>query len=278
MHTTGFGFDAPPGWSVRPESDGQFLLAPPGADSQAEGYVLGHIGGLAFARVDDPAFARATDDEMAQLLPFLRRTGEPEKVAIPFGPAIALTYAGATPTGVALRARAYVTLFADGAILLLAFGRQEMLVKREADLMALLATVRRAAAPPAAAVPAGGKTDDGSAMARQWAQRLAGMKLTHLESYSSGSAGGYSSRVEAILTADGRYSYRSSSSVSVNVEGASGSSGGRHGSEGRWRVVSRGGRAFLELTPDGGTPELLELVNREGKTYIGGRRYFVTEP
>jgi hypothetical protein len=119
-----------------------------------------------------------------------------------------------------------------------------------------------------------GFTED-SPLAREWTSWLGGMKLTQMESYSSGSAGGYSSRSDLYLCSDHSFRYDDQSSVSVDVGGAFGNSGGQGSTLGTWRIITNGERVGLILETANGTSEfLLEYI--EEKTYRNGERVFVT--
>lgn len=121
-----------------------------------------------------------------------------------------------------------------------------------------------------------GALDDGTPLGREWSQGLAGRKLTRISSYSSGDAGGYSAREELTLCSNGEYLYRGNSSVSVDVGGASGSSGGASGDTGRWRVVTQGQAAGLELRAQNGQVTLVRLAFQENLVHIDGGKVYRT--
>ncbi len=127
-------------------------------------------------------------------------------------------------------------------------------------------------APPASP----GGIDDGTPLGREWSQGLAGRKLTRLDSYSSGNAGGYSFEEELTLCSSGEYLYRRNSSVSVDVGGASGSSGGASGETGRWRVVTQGQVAGLELRAQNGQVTLVRLDFQDNLVHIDGGKVYRT--
>jgi hypothetical protein len=120
-----------------------------------------------------------------------------------------------------------------------------------------------------------GFTED-SPLAREWRDWLGGMKLTQMESYSSGTAGGYSSRWDLYLCSDASFRQDGQSSVSVDVGGAFGNSGGQGSTLGRWRLITRGELVALILdVPDGSTAEYrLEYIDE--MTYANGERVYVT--
>ena len=121
-----------------------------------------------------------------------------------------------------------------------------------------------------------GALDDGTPLGREWSQGLAGRKLTRISSYSSGDAGGYSAREELTLCSNGEYLYRGNSSVSVDVGGASGSSGGASGDTGRWRVVTQGRAAGLELRAQNGQVTLVRLDFQDNLVHIDGGKVYRT--
>lgn len=134
------------------------------------------------------------------------------------------------------------------------------------------------AAPGATApsTPANNALDDGTPLGREWAGFLAGKKVTYMDSYSSGSAGGYSSRVDVYLCSTGEFAYKDQSSVSVDVGGASGFNGGNSASSGRWHVITQGNVAGVELRYNDGRTEQYRLDHQDGATYANGTRVYVT--
>ena len=68
-----------------------------------------------------------------------------------------------------------------------------------------------------------------------------------MDSYSSGSAGGYSSRTDVHFCANGQFALSGNSSVSVDVGGAYGYTGGDSQGSGTWRIITEGQIAGIEL-------------------------------
>jgi hypothetical protein len=135
--------------------------------------------------------------------------------------------------------------------------------------------------PMAPATP--GRLSDNNPQSLQWLNHLRGKLLSRLSSYTSGTAGGYSSNERMLLYPNGQFEYYSSSSVSVQSEGpvytASGSSGGQGIRRGTWRIVTAQGTSYLALVYEGtAKEEYAELDFRDNKTFIDGRRAFVTAP
>jgi hypothetical protein len=129
--------------------------------------------------------------------------------------------------------------------------------------------------PPMDAI--GGALDDGTPLGRQWSQFLAGKKATRLSSYSSsGGSGGYSSRTEVHLCAGGEFALSGSSSVTVDVGDAGGYSAGQRSGQGRWRIITQGDVAGIELRYANGEVEQYRLDYQNEQTLVNGERWFVT--
>ena len=128
-----------------------------------------------------------------------------------------------------------------------------------------------------------GRLSDNNPQSQQWLNHLRGKLLSQLSSYTSGTAGGYSSNQRMLLYPNGTFEYYSASSVSVQSEGpvysASGSSGGQGVRRGTWRIVTAQGTSYLALIYEGTMKEeYAELDFRENKTFVDGTRTFVTVP
>ena len=111
---------------------------------------------------------------------------------------------------------------------------------------------------------------------REWVAFLAGKKLTRMSSYSSGGAGGYSARTDLYLCSDRSYALRDESSVSVDVGGAFGNSGGVGGEQGRWYVITNGQVVGLVLEATSGEVSEFRLDYQNQETYANGERVYVT--
>jgi hypothetical protein len=121
-----------------------------------------------------------------------------------------------------------------------------------------------------------GGLSDGTPLANEWVQFLAGKKLTYMDSYTSGTAGGYSMRQDAYLCSNGEFLYKDESSVSVDVGGAFGNAGGQGQNTGRWRIITQGQMVGVELRYNDGRVEQYQLEYRNGETYVNDQRWFVT--
>lgn len=116
---------------------------------------------------------------------------------------------------------------------------------------------------------------------REWLGHLRGKQLKYMDSYSSndpvGGSGGYSDKWEADLCSDGSFVFRSRSLVTADVGGVFGSSGGSAGSRGIWRLAEHNGQIVLQYRMDDGTQDQVLMSHRDGKTYFGQQRVFVTD-
>lgn len=116
-------------------------------------------------------------------------------------------------------------------------------------------------------------------VARQWTQFLAGKMLRYFSSYNSGGgSGGISEQRTLHLCSDGSFAYLDESLTTINVPGASASSGGNGRALGRWRIESATqNSAVLLLNVDGGEVERLRVEFDGDKTFLNGQRWFRVE-
>jgi hypothetical protein len=116
-------------------------------------------------------------------------------------------------------------------------------------------------------------------LARQWTQFLGGMMLRYLSSYNSGGgAGGISTDRTLHFCSDGSFAYLDASLTTINVPGASASSGGNDRQVGRWRVESATqNSAVIVLSIQGGTEERIRIEYDGEKTFVNGQRWFRVE-
>lgn len=141
------------------------------------------------------------------------------------------------------------------------------------------AALTQAPAPPAPTGPPPAETgglDDGTPLGREWRNHLAGKMATKMSRYSSGLAGGYTSRTDVHLCANGEFGVRSENSMSVDVGGAYGATGGSSSQAGRWRILTQGQAAGIEFRYGNGTVERYRLEFNDGATYVEGERWLIT--
>ena len=133
------------------------------------------------------------------------------------------------------------------------------------------------APPPVAQPPAGSSSDPGAS--RLWSERLAGQALNYFSTYNSGgSSGGMASHKVLHLCPDGRFTYLGDSSVTMNVPGASGSSGGRTGFRGQWALESPTSTTTVLVLTGEDNRELRWIVRYDGQKVYVNNRYWPREP
>jgi hypothetical protein len=133
---------------------------------------------------------------------------------------------------------------------------------------------------PAAGGGSGGGIHDGTPLAQEWVQHLAGKMATQRSSSVSTGPGGVvdggsSSRTDVHLCPSGEFVYQGSSRLSLDVGGISGNSRGDSGASGRWRILTQGDVAGIELRYNDGSVELYRLDYQDGRTLVDGQRWLV---
>jgi len=115
-------------------------------------------------------------------------------------------------------------------------------------------------------------------MVEEWRTFLSGKKVTRMESYSSGTAGGYSSRTDVYLCSDRSFAMRDENSVSVDVGGAFGNTGGLDSGRGTWYLITNGQVVGLILEYANGQIEQyrMDFDPQSQATYANGERVYVT--
>lgn len=120
---------------------------------------------------------------------------------------------------------------------------------------------------------------------QQWSDLLKGSRLTYLSSYTSNTGsyggyttgGGYSSKEEIDLCAQGYFQHSSNSSMSMDTGGAFGSSSNKGQGTGTWKVVANAqGQPVLQLQFNDGKISEYVLSTDGDKTFLNGYRYFRT--
>lgn len=115
-------------------------------------------------------------------------------------------------------------------------------------------------------------------LAKQWTQFLGGMMLKYFSSYNAGGGGGISDERTLHFCLDGSFAYSSSSLTTMNVPGATASTGGTGRASGSWRVESADqNSAVLVLSMDGGGVERPRVEYDGQKTFLNGDRWFRVE-
>jgi len=144
-HTIGFEFWHPGDWTVKLEED-FLLLIPPNqarnADGPTEVYAIvgDSVAGSGISAPSDPRVADYLDKVLKGLSPTLRRSGTTVSVPTSGGPGALLEWAGQTPKGQKLVARAYACILRQHGVALVALGLGEPLAARDADLRRVFAS------------------------------------------------------------------------------------------------------------------------------------------
>jgi hypothetical protein len=269
---SGLELQAPASWQV--QVNGQAAnIVPAGHDPNLEAY----IAGVMTEQVDIQDTGRLPG-LIAQYFPALaqiRIAGPPTPFTAAGGRGIVHSYnasSGFTPMRISLY---MVDLPGKAVAVLVGVGRKDVILRRNLDLIELASTFN-ASVTTTQHKPAALPTISSSAVVRTWMLRLNDKKLVRFAGYNSGGGGGgMSSEKYLFLASDGSYAFRSSSSVSIYVPGANGSSAGRNADGGRWRVVEGSGHALLELNSRNGETERIQLSAKGSETYLNGRRWYV---
>lgn len=279
-HPQGFIFQYPSDWRIESNSDATQIL-PPGltAEDQTENIRL--LTEVTPVAANDPRFT-AELDKLAAQLPGFTKIGTTQNYQTKNGVGIRATWAGKNfTTQQPIQIRMYATTVNRLAVVLFAAGIVTKLDAHETQLRDLAASVgitTAAATNQASPTPTAPTTGDRSPLAQAWLQKLNGKKLTLLSSYNSGGGGGgMSSKTEIYLLTNGTFQARSESSVSVYVEGANGGSSGVKRAAGTWRIYAKNGQTILETKYENGQIESSLLEDRNGQTFVNGKRWFVTE-
>lgn len=317
--TAGYSIALPNGWQPQEDGSGDLALVPPGGSFDPTGDPTGQNSEI-YLLVPMPDASSPSQQEVRMQIQeaFLA----PESIPTASystnsdGGIVIHDWQYRHPeTGQPARLQAYVTGSQGSVFALLGSGAVNLLAQREADLRRIAASLQlvagaaasggvqstgtqgqRAAQPTAgvASAPDGiqrhplapatpGRLSDDNPQSNEWLNHLRGKLLSRMSSYTSGTAGGYSSNERMVLYPNGQFEYYSASSVSVQADGpvysAGGSSGGQGTRRGTWRIVTGQGTSFLALVYEGSTKEeYSELDYRDNKTYIDGERVFVTVP
>jgi len=247
----GLQFQVPSGWQAIRNANGASMM-PPKPVAGAEGYAVAVL----------PA---GTDPRNSSDLAKRTPAGAPVPFSAVGGSGTLYRY-DFVENGQAGRVELYLVTLRSGAVgTVVALGSRELVPQRSAALMTIAASLAETAAPSAAT----------GSLAQQWTARLSGKRLMQFSTYSSGLSGGMSSQRTLALGADGSYSFRKSSSVSIYVPGATGTSAGQNGQDGRWRIYEDNGRAMLELVSPTAGREVIVLTSEGSKTFLNGRRWLV---
>ena len=275
VHPQGFTFQYPADWKIE-NSDQGAQIVPSGvaANDQTENFRILTIA--APIEITDPRFPGEMDTLAAQI-PGFTKVGAIQSYKTKTSSGLRGVWAGANlTTNQPVQMRLYATTLNSNAIVLFAAGTAAKLDARESKILEIATSITPSSNPAAASQTQ--SAVDRSPLAQQWMQRMNGKKLTSMSSYNSGGgSGGMSSRTDVYLMTNGTFQSRSSSSLTVNVDGANASSSGGNQAAGTWRIYVMNGQAIFETKYANGQIESSRLEDRNGQTFINGKRWFVTE-
>lgn len=268
----GLEFRTPAGWQVRIANQGA-VIAPADAVQGSELYIVGVLPSKNLD-LSDPKLLPALAGQYFPAESQARQLGAPRAFRATGGAGYVHSY-DFVENGMPGRLQLYAVGFQTGGAILIAAGRRDLMVNRESALTLIAASFSHDAPAPAASPVQTALPNGSGPLAKQWIERLSDRKLMQFSSYSSGSSGGYSSERTLYIASDGSYAFRTSSSVSIYVPGANGTSAGRNGQDGRWRIYEQAGTPILELRSNQGGVETIQLSTDGSKTFLNGKRWFV---
>jgi hypothetical protein len=262
-HPSGAVFPVPDGWTVRDTSQAAILTPPgvgSGGNSPEELYVIASHEG--YDSPDDPKLVNQLRRDLAGTGLFFERAGERQAYSEGGRTITVLTWELKSPeTGEPMLIRAFLVQSGEHIQSLAAVGARDRVLGWDAQLRRIAAGMKF----EPAQIDRGGSTNE---LFRFWTNRLAGSVLTQV-----GDSGGISSKKVLELDADGSFRYTGSAAAAA-AAGSNAAAG--QAASGRWRVVVHGAKAFLELTFDDGSQNILPLSQNGDETIVDGVRTIVT--
>jgi hypothetical protein len=144
-HPVGFSFWYPATWSIK-EQESFLQLIPADAGKTPEGptelfFVAAEdVSQDGITEPTDPRVVEYLGGQVRSLSPFVQQVGGAEPVKMSAGKGVMFRWAGKTPRGDAIDARAFVSLLRNHAAVLLAVGFKERIQAREADMGRMFAS------------------------------------------------------------------------------------------------------------------------------------------
>jgi hypothetical protein len=193
----------PPDWTVT-QHPTALQLVPPNAASNASGatevYIVLAEGAQGIASPEDPRIVQYFGQELAKFAPFLRPSGQQERVRAGPAPGVLLTWEGSNPMGMVVRARMFVTILKGYAVAILALGDQAKIAERDSVVRGMFSSF---------AAGAGEKDPRIVGSWKYW-------------SYSSSAGGSYSTEINRrfVLQPDGSCFWSSGSESAGSFKGS----------------------------------------------------------
>ncbi len=144
-HPIGFSFWHPAAWTVK-DLDECLQLLPPDPKSNDDGptelyLIIGeNVAGEGIQSPADPKVGAYLDEQLQAVAPFLARKGGTGSLDMTRGKGAIYDWAGSNPKGNAVLARAFVGVFDDNAVALVALALKEPLAAREETLRKMAAS------------------------------------------------------------------------------------------------------------------------------------------
>jgi hypothetical protein len=142
-HPTGLQMAYPPDWQLK-EHPGMLQVIPPDAASNADGpteaYLVFAEAAEGARSAEDPRVVQYLDGQLGQLIPSLKRAGEPEKVRAGAAPGILATWEGTNARGMLIRAQAFATILKGYGVALVGLGDKDQISRREKTLRGIFAS------------------------------------------------------------------------------------------------------------------------------------------
>ncbi|MBI4624582.1 MAG: hypothetical protein HY736_15365 [Verrucomicrobia bacterium] len=142
-HPTGLSMRYPPDWTLN-QTQSAAQLVPPDVASNAAGateaYLVLGEGAQGVTSVEDPRVVQYYSQQMAQMWPFLRLTGQPERIRAGAAPGIVLTWEGTSPIGMAVRAQVLATVLKGYAVAIVALGDKTRIAARDKTVREIFAS------------------------------------------------------------------------------------------------------------------------------------------
>jgi hypothetical protein len=144
-HVIGFSFWYPEGWRVQ-EHDDFLQIIPPNPGTSPEGptelyLIVGDtVAGEGITSPKDPRVVQYMEMAVAELSPFVQRTGGIGTVPMSQGEGARIDWKGRNQQGKVVCARTYVCILRESGIALLALAFEENLKRREGELVKIFAS------------------------------------------------------------------------------------------------------------------------------------------
>jgi hypothetical protein len=271
-HPGGLSLTPPAGWKVQDGPQGVVLL-PPGVTFDPKRLDELYVATSQPGSATDPKFAEELSQGLGQ------QGGRLNQSTIQIAGRQAVVYSGQAKhpeQNLMMGIKIYLLQDGPNVNAVLGIGAVDRVEGNDAGLRQVAGSLsfQAAAAPQAPPLPPAGALSDGSSVTVPWVQKLRGQKLQQITTgnYDAG-------RSVWILKADGAFTYSSNYSGAVYAPGGANASVGRLAKgDGRWRIVSRGGGAVLELKFSNGEQREYNLTANGSQTFMNGRRTYVTDP